>query len=148
MRPYLCFAIAFWVERLLNRPPPVIVLEEVQALRAEVSRTREVVYELETAAGECTWQLWFQGWLLRCSGLADLVLIFLLIRGWLIRPRLLQAPLELPPSLAVQETEAELTASQLSTQVIESEASSESPPRTGRTRPTRPSDRRAWATSR
>ena len=52
---------------------PALVLDELQALRREVARTRETVYELEATSGSCVWQLWGEGWLLRVSGIADLI---------------------------------------------------------------------------
>ena len=85
--PLTAIVGAFLILDQLRPRDPVLVLEEVQALRQEVARTRELVLELEASSGSCLWQLWGQGWLLRLSGLADLVLIFLLLRGWFQRRR-------------------------------------------------------------
>ena len=76
-----------WLCEHLRPRDPLPVLEELQALRLEIARTRDLVYDLEASSGSCLWQLWGQGWLLRLAGLADLVLIFLLIPGWFQRHR-------------------------------------------------------------
>ena len=150
MRPYLCLAILWALDRLGQRTPPVIVLEEIQALREEVSRTRTVVFDLENSAGECSWQLWFQGWLLRLSGVADLILVIVLVRGWLSRPHFQVPPPEPLPALISGTAAAEPEPQQQGTSsagVSETSTTTDSPHRVGRSRPTRPSDLRAWRTS-
>ncbi|CAE7204167.1 unnamed protein product [Symbiodinium sp. CCMP2592] len=85
-------AIAWFVER--HRPgPPLLALEEIHSLRDEVARTREAVLQLEEASGSCSVQLWVQSWLLRLSGLADLLLVGLLLWVWFsTRARAAPAP--------------------------------------------------------
>ena len=149
MRPYLCLAIFWALDRLGQRSPPVIVLEEVQALREEVARTRSVVFELENSTGECSWQLWVQGWLLRLSGIADLILVLVLVRGWINRTQPSLPEPEPPPALNSGVSVSELDDPKVPSSTGASETSSaDSPGRVGRSRPTRPSDLRAWRTSR
>ena len=140
---------AFLILDQLRPRDPVLVLEEVQALRQEVARTRELVLELEASSGSCLWQLWGQGWLLRLSGLADLVLIILLLRGWFQRRREISEP-TLALGTLPSETQPSSVASVLSTdsgvQEEGSASSTASPSKLGR--PTRPSDLKRWQTSR
>ena len=147
--PLSAIVCCIWVLDCLRPRDPALVLEEIQALRQEVARTRDLVYELEAASGTCVWQLWGQGWLLKLSGIADLVLIVLLVRGWFQRQR---ATLDSSSTLGTSDAGAlpSSTTSVLSADSrVEEEgsgSSTASPVRGGR--PTRPSDLRKWQTSR
>ena len=141
-------AIAWFVER--HRPgPPILAPEEIQSLRDEVARTREAVLQLEELSGSCSLQLWVQGWLLRLSGLADLILIALLLWVWISRSRVPSATVLHPEALCDQE---QLPSSSLISGVpseasLGSESSTSAPSRPATARPTRPSDLKKWQTS-
>ena len=127
---------------------PTLVLEELQALRAEVSRTRETVFELEAASGKCVWQLWGQGWLLRLSGLADLVLIYILVAGWWGRRQQTHpsSPASATPALPSGSSVRESVLSESSREDPEGSVSSSTNPARKLGRPTRPSDLKKWQT--
>ena len=138
-----------WLCEYLRPRDPLLVLEELQALRLEIARTRDLVYDLEASSGSCLWQLWGQGWLLRLSGLADLVLIFLLIRGWFQRHREPADSAELleePSIRALPSSTTSVLSADSRVNEEGSESSTPSPVQGGR--PTRPSDLRKWRSSR
>ena len=139
------FAI-FWAFDRTRTSPSTLALQEIQSLREEVARTRDIVLSLEAVSSDCSWQVWTQGWLLKLSGLADILLVILLI--WLASSRRASSasPAALTDSVEEDTTEA-LGSSDLSTEasVIPENPSSTSS-RSSFPRPTRPSDLKKWRT--
>ena len=115
----------------------------------EVARTREAVLQLEEVSGTCSLQLWVQGWLLRLSGLADLILIVLLLWVWFTRSRVTSVAPPLPEALCDQDRVASgsLISGVPSEASLGSESSTTTPLRPTSARPTRPSDLKKWQTS-
>ena len=144
-----CAVAIAWVWERVRPSPPILALEEVQALREEVARTRDAIVALEEASGSCNWQLWIQGHLLRLTGVADIVLILVLLWVWFSgTPRRGSAAVG---ALCDKSSEGPPWSSSASGRLTEpsaagSETSTASPSKTARARPTRPSDLRKWQT--